>query len=74
MPFPHCGRDVAEERAAQRAGVVAREPEMALEGFEVGDLDVLGHEVLDVGEQCRWRLAVLGWEGFAVGDEGWVVP
>jgi hypothetical protein len=54
--------------------VVAREPEMALEGFEVGDLDVLGHEVLDVGEQCRWRLAVLGWEGFAVGDEGWVVP
>lgn len=29
--------------------MVAREPEMALEGFEVGDLDILGHEVLDMG-------------------------
>lgn len=47
---------------------------MALEGFQVGDLEVLGGEVVDVGEEGRGGGGVLGGEGGAVGGEGGGVP
>lgn len=65
---------VGEERAFQGAGDVALEPEVALEGFQVGDLEVLRGEVVDVGEEGGGRGGVFGGEGRAVGGEGGGVP
>jgi len=66
--------NVWEEWAAERAALVTCEPEIALERFKVGDLEVLGHEVPDVGEECGGGAAVGGWEGVPIGGEGWRVP
>lgn len=49
MPGLKRGSDVREERTAKSAGMVAMVPEIALESFEVRDLEILGHQVLNVG-------------------------
>jgi hypothetical protein len=45
-----------------------------LEGFEVGDLEVLGHEVADVRFECFRGCPMFGGEDRAVGGEGGGVP
>jgi hypothetical protein len=45
-----------------------------LEGFEVRDLEVLGHEIADVGFVGFRGGAMFGREGGAVGREGRGVP
>jgi len=68
------GRDVGKERAFQGAVEVALGPEVALEGFEVGDFEILRHEGLDVGEEGGGAGAVLSGEGGEVGLQGGRVP
>ena len=41
-----------------------------MEGFEVGDLDVAGDEVVDVRAEEGGSGAVVGREGVTVGEEG----
>ena len=50
------------------------EPEVSLEGFQVGDFEVGGHEGVDVAAECFRAGAVFRGEGVAVGEEGWGVP
>jgi hypothetical protein len=54
--------------------LVALKPEIALEGFKIGNLEVLGHEVVDVGAELFPRAPVFWWEGFPVLCEGCGVP
>lgn len=48
MGVSHEGRDVWEERRLELARLVTRLPEMSLQSFEVGSLDVSGYEVADM--------------------------
>jgi hypothetical protein len=47
---------------------------MALEILQVGDFDIPGDEVMDVGAERGGGGAVFGGEGVAVRGERWVVP
>lgn len=69
VPSPQGGLDVCEQGCAKGARGVACGPEVALKGFQVGDLHVTGHEVLDVGEEGVGRATVLSREGRNVGGE-----
>lgn len=55
MPGGERRGDVWEQRALEGAGLVALEPEVALEGLQVRDLEVAGGEVVDVGGECLGR-------------------
>lgn len=66
--------DIGEQWTAYFARLVTAEPEIALEGFEVGDLEVLGHEVADVRFECFRGCPMFGGEDRAVGGEGGGVP
>jgi len=73
-PGAQRGRDVGKQRAAQGAAGVAPAPEVALEGLEIGDLEVAGGQVVDVGAEGGRRGAVFCGEGVAVGEEVGAVP
>ena len=47
---------------------------MALEGLQVGDLNISGDEVADVRLEGGLVIAVLVWEGIAVLGEAGAVP
>ena len=74
MPTEQGGIDVGEQRATDVAGLIAVEPEVALEGFEVWDLEIPGHEIADVGFVGFRGGAIFGWKCGAVGREGGGVP
>lgn len=40
--------DVRIERGDDSAGRITAAPEVALEGFEIGDLDIARHKIADV--------------------------
>lgn len=68
------GDDIAEELGGIDALLVAALPQVALEVFDVADLDITLREILNVGLQGFWAAAVLGRKGIAEGHEVGVVP
>lgn len=49
-------------------------PQVALEGLEVGDLDIAGYEIADVGLEGITGAAILVGEGLPVLSERRVIP
>lgn len=66
--------DIREERASYFAGLVAFDPEVALEILEVRDFHVTGYQVSEMSGERFWGGAVLLWEAAPVGGEGGSVP
>lgn len=60
------GVDIREEGSYNVTRLVALQPEVSLEGLEVGDLDVAFHEIADMGLQVWSRVAILFGKGIAV--------
>lgn len=60
------GVNIGEEGSYNVTRLVALQPEVSLEGLEVGDLDVAFHEIADVGLEVGARGAILFGKGIAV--------
>lgn len=65
---------IRKQRTSNLARFITAKPEISLERFEVRDLEVLLHEIVDVGFVCFRGGAVFGGESGAVGREGGGVP
>lgn len=66
--------DIVEQGSGVGAAGIAVFPQVALQVLEVGDFQVAGGQVADVGFEGCGRGSVFGWEGVAVWDELSRVP
>lgn len=65
---------IRKQRASECSGFIALQPEITLKSFEVGDLEVLRHEVMDMVLESLRGSPMFGREGVSILTEFWSVP
>lgn len=65
---------VVKERSANGARFVTLLPKMALKRFEIGNLDVATHKIIEVCLKFLSGIPILLGEGIAILCKGWAIP